>query len=141
MPTLVLNTNTWVTRAEADSYLDERANATAWEPLDNDTKDRCLISAFRWINRVYTGMPAVATTNMKYAQIELAWYIYTFGESHRKHDALNAQGVEDFDVSKFSESLSGRTKLPAPVEDLLEDYDLTSGGRFPLIEREVDDNE
>ena len=81
------------------------------------------------------------TTKLKYAQIELAWYVYIYEDSHTKHEALIAQGVKSFDLSKFSEDSSGRTGLPKVVEDLLDDYNIGSGGYLPLIEREVSENE
>lgn len=141
MPTLIVDTNSWVTLAEANSYLDEVYGASAWIGLSDDVKKRCLISAYRWINRLTNYSISIATVKVKYAQIELAWYIYQYNDTHKKHEALVAQGVKDFDLSKFSESLSSKTGLPKSVEDLLDDYDIGSGGYLPLFERDVDDNE
>jgi hypothetical protein len=141
MPVLVVDTNSWVSVAEADAYLDELMGADAWDVLDVDIKEKCLISAYRWINRLTNYVISVATNKVKYAQILLAWYIYNYYDTHTKHEALNAQGIKDFRVSKFSETLSGKTDLPQDVKDLLEDYDLYGGGYLPTIEREVVDNE
>lgn len=44
---LVVGENTYVTLAEADSYLEDSLRATAWTGIDEDTKARALISAFR----------------------------------------------------------------------------------------------
>lgn len=44
---LVVGENTYVTLAEADTYLEDSLRATAWTGIDDDTKARALISAFR----------------------------------------------------------------------------------------------
>ena len=141
MPAITINTNSWVTLIEANDYLDEKSGATAWASLSDDDKSRYLISAYRWINRMPDYEISVVTDNLKYAQIELAWYIYINGETHQKHEALQAQGVDTFRISKFSEDLSGKTDLPSIVKDLLDEYNTNAGGYFPLVERDVDQNQ
>ena len=141
MPAIIINNNSWVTLAEANSYLLEKIGADDWATAANALKEQCLISAFRWINRLTNYSISVVTNNVKYAQIELAWYLYNYYDTHAKHEALNAQGVKEFRISKFHEALRGKTELPDTVKDLLEDYDLYSGGYLPLIEREVEENE
>lgn len=139
MATIVINTNSWVTIVEADTYLDEKVGASAWAALTDEQKSEYLITAFRWINRLPDYDFSVVTNNMKYAQIELAWYIYGNYTTHTKHEALYASGVRNFRVSKFTESLA-KPELPPVVKDLLDDYDLYSGGYFPTIERDVEQN-
>lgn len=141
MPTIIVTTNSWVTLIEADDYLDEKSSATAWASLGDDDKSRHLISAYRWINRIPDYDISVVTDNLKFAQIELAWYLYVNGDTHQKHEALQAQGVKSFDISKFSEDLSGTTGLPPIVQDLLDEYNTNAGGYFPTIDREVDQNQ
>jgi hypothetical protein len=136
--TLTVSTNTWATLAEADSYLAGRYGSSSWATLPVEARKQLLITAYRWINREYT--ISSVTTVVKYAQIELAWYVYEFNDSHRKHVALWAQGVEEFDISKFSEILTRPPTFPVDVEDLLKDEIRNLGGKFPLMEREVDDN-
>ena len=140
MATIVVNTNSWVTIAESETYLDEKLGADAWASLSDEEKTQSLISAFRWINRATNYSIGVVTDNLKYAQMELAFYIYEYSESHRKHEALIAQGVDSFRISKFWEASSGKIELPQTVKDLLSDYDLYTAGYFPLMEREVEQN-
>jgi len=139
MATLTVGINSWVTIVEADSYLDEKYGASAWAALADEIKKECLITAYRWINRLTNYSISSVTTKLKYAQIELAWYVYTYYEPHIKHENLYASGVRDFRISKFTEKLAKPT-LPDSVADLLEDYDVYSGGYFPEIEREVEQN-
>jgi DnaT-like ssDNA binding protein len=61
---LVVGENTYVTLAEADTYLEDSLRGTPWAGIDEDTKARALISAFRlfekqrW-NGVLTGVKLI----------------------------------------------------------------------------------
>jgi hypothetical protein len=136
---LVVGTNSWVTVAEADAYLAEKFGADAWTSLANSIKEQCLITAYRWINSLSQYLISSVTDPLKYAQIELAWYIYNYYDSHQEREALFAQGVEDFTLSKWKEKLKG-VRLPKNVEDLLEDFDVGLGGYFPAMSRELNGN-
>lgn len=48
---LVVGTNTYVTLAEANTYLEDSVNAGAWAFLSDDDKIRALISAFRILEK------------------------------------------------------------------------------------------
>lgn len=48
---LVVGVNTYVTLAEADAYLDDSVSTTDWATLDEDTRVRALLSAFRLLER------------------------------------------------------------------------------------------
>lgn len=48
---LVVGENTYVTLAEADAYLEDSLRGTAWAGIDDDTKARALISAFRLLEK------------------------------------------------------------------------------------------
>ena len=140
--TLTVGTNTWVTLAEANSYMAAKWGAESWSEMSAENRKKLLIHAYNWINRLSNySFGSTITTNMKYAQIELSWYVYENNDGHKKHEALNAQGVKEFDISKFSEKLTGKTELPQTVKDLLADYDLYSGGYLPLVDREVEEND
>lgn len=139
MPSLVVNTNTWVTLAEADSYLEERLGADAWVSVSDTNKIQCLITAFRWINRDPNYTISVVTNSLKWAQIVLAWYVYNNLDEHEKRAALYNQGVRKFIVSRFHETLV-KGGLPEEVKDLLTDYAYNAGGYLPVIEREIDEN-
>ena len=78
--TLVVGSNTYVTRAEANTYLgDQIHSATLWTALSDDNKDLSLLTAFNALNLlglVEDGVaidPADAPTNVKRAQMELAF--------------------------------------------------------------------
>lgn len=136
---LTVGTNSWVTLAEANSYLSEKFGiGTTWSGLADSEKEAALITAYRWIMALsnYSIAPASTATKVKHAQIELALYIVRHYEEHRKREALYSQGVRNFHISKWSESLD-KAKLPFEVENLLDDYLIGAGGRFPLFEREL----
>ena len=141
MPILVVPPgNSWVTLVEANAYMDEKPDASNWSSISNDNRRRYLIAAYRWINRLPDYSISTVTNKLKYAQIELAWYIYVSGTAHYKHEALEAQGVKAFRISKFDENLN-KTGLPAIVKDLLDDYNTKAGGYFPTIDRTVSQNQ
>lgn len=63
---IIINTNSYATRAQANTYLGDSPRTTSWEFLDNDTKDRSLIAAVREIEKqrylgARTGVENVAT--------------------------------------------------------------------------------
>lgn len=83
MPTIVVGTNSYETRVEADTYLEASVRAAlAWAGVDPTTKDRSLITAFRTFEREFdlvdpaTGLPvdpAAAPQDVKDAQSEYAF--------------------------------------------------------------------
>lgn len=135
---LTVGTNSWVTLIEANDYLSEKFNASAWTSLTNAEKEQCLITAYRWVQRLTAyNIPASSTlSHVKYAQIELAWYVYSYYDSHIKRDALYDQGVRDFKISKWEETLV-ESRLPRIVSDLLEDELTAIGGYFPVVNRDL----
>lgn len=139
---IIVGTNSWVTIAEANAYLADKWGASAWTGLDADTqKTPLLISAYRWIRRM-TGYATPETTtdqNLKDAQCEAAWYLYKNNDGAEKRDALRAQGVKDFRVMSFSETLSAAT-VPEAVADLLKDYESTYGHAKFTVTRELKTN-
>lgn len=91
---LIVGENTYVTRDEADAYLEDSLRATPWASVDPDTKDRALISAFRLLekqrwNGTATGVSIVATVVLAsggtgYAVDEILTVVGgTFGEAAR----------------------------------------------------------
>jgi len=49
---LVIGSNTYRSRSQATTYLDDSTRATAWVGLDPDSQDRALLTAFRLIERI-----------------------------------------------------------------------------------------
>jgi len=138
---LTIGTNSWVTIAEADSYMSEKWNASAtWEALEDSEKTQLLITAYRWINSDdrYEISADEDSDGVKFAQIETGWYIYQYNDEIEKRMSLQAQGVQDFDVSKFSESykIGVGSRLPDFVGGLLDDFE--SNTVVTTLTRELD---
>lgn len=134
--TLIIGVNTFVTLAEANDYLEGKLGANNWSTLTDTEKKQCLISAFRWLLRL--GVSASATTtNVKYAQIELAWWLYQNYEEYEDREALYVSGVRNFRIGQWSESLT-KSSLPSFLEDLIPGI-LDIGGVFPEFNRELDE--
>jgi hypothetical protein len=136
---LTVGTNSWVTRAEADTYKGDKWDPGDWFTLTNTQKDQALVSAYRWIQSKdeYSISPASTAEKVKAAQIECADYIVDNWTQHKKRDALYTQGVREFRISKWREKLD-KSELPEIVRDLLSDFLLDAGGYFPQFERELE---
>jgi hypothetical protein len=134
--TLTVGVNSWVTLAESNQYFEERFGSGAWAGLSDDAKKQCLITAFRWIfySPIFN-IPASSTDDkVKKAQMELAWYVYGNFTSHQKRAALIAQGVTEFQLSKWEEKLS-KGGMPQEILDILADEIINLGGVFPTVTR------
>ena len=138
---VVVGTNSWVTVAEADDYLEEKFSADAWATLSTTIKSQCLITAFWWIyNYPSFNIPKSSTSeNVKNAQIELAWWTYQYYTSYEKRGALISSGVTDFTLSKWKEEL-GTQDIPQIVLDILDDEIIGKGGYFPTVSRGLSSN-
>lgn len=139
--TLTVNTNTWVTLAQANSYFLSKWNASGWNKLPSESKKQLLITAYEWINAEPDYTISTVTAKLRKAQMELAWWIYGNDDVYKKHELLWASGVREFRVSKFWESLEVEPTLPPNVKKLLDDFNIYAGGYFPLIDRDVDENQ
>lgn len=136
---LTVGTNSWITRADADTYFSEKYGAGAWATLTDSVKDQLLISAFRWIQQQskFT-IPASSTAEIvKQAQCEAAWFIYNYWTEYTKRQALTASGVKSFKISNFSETLELPT-FPIFIGDMLDGFVTSQGGVFPTVSRELD---
>lgn len=138
---LTVGVNSWVTVVEADAYFSERWGASEWSTLTNNQKEQLLITAYRWIQAQagYTISAAATADKVKQAQYEAAWYLYRYYESHEERRALYAQGVREFEISKFTEKLE-RPEFPQDIAELLEDYADSLGGSFPMFNRDLSQN-
>lgn len=101
---LIVGINTYVTRDEADAYLEDSLRGTPWSSVDPDTKDRALITAFRLLekqrwNGVATGVSIVDTVVIAgggtgYAVEDILTVSGgTFGEAARLEVTAVAAGV------------------------------------------------
>jgi len=122
MPVTV-GTNSWVTVAEADTYLATRYGASAWAGLSPADKTALLLTACSWL-RLQAGfsIPITSTdTVVKAAQCEASWFWYLHGEEWDKRAALYASGVRSFTVMSWSESLSAPS-LPEWLKSMIITY-------------------
>lgn len=91
----------WVTLDEANTYLAVRPNALGWF----EAVDREGLLAFAYDTLItkpdYAHLEtATVTDQMKSAQIEQAWFLYTFITDIDRRMALVAQGVRRTEVFK-----------------------------------------
>lgn len=135
---LTVGVNSWATVAEADTYFNDRFNASAWSGFTNTDKETLLISAYRWIQsqRMFSISPAATSDIIKEAQFETAWYMYNYFANHEDRRALYAQGVRDFKISEFEETLEQAT-FPGHISDMLSDSIVSGGGSFPTARRSL----
>ena len=136
---MTVGTDSWVTVAEANTYLADKYGASTWSALTDAIKQDLLITAFRAI--YFSGdynIPKTSTNEfVKNAQIETAWYLYNFNTEIEKRSALQEQGVLSFSLSKFSETYKGNYSLIAPIaKKMLMSFE--SWDVFGTFDREVD---
>jgi len=125
-----------VTVAEADAYFLDRFNASAWSTLTNTDKETVLISAYRWIQAqsLFSISPTATAEIIKQAQCETAWFMYNYFADYEDRRALYDQGVRDFKISEFEETLAG-AQFPSFISGMLEDSIVSGGGTFPTAFR------
>jgi len=136
---IVVGGNSWVTAAEADSYLEAKIGASIWASLTSELKKQYIISAFRWIffSGKYNISKLATGENVKVAQIETAYYMLKYWDEHEKRSALQNQGVNNFTLSKWSETFKAAADFPKIVDDLLSDF-IVTGEYFPKVKRTND---
>ena len=134
---ITVGVNSWATVSEADTYFLTSYGRDAWGTFTTATKESLLITAFNLITQsAELAVPAGSTEAIvKQAQYELSWYIYGNWTTHEEREALYAQGVREFDISKFGEKLEA-PRLPSRVTSMLNDY-ITNIGGFALITRDL----
>lgn len=131
---LVVGTNSWVSVAEADTYLADTPGATDWFDLvdevglkkGEESKASYLILSFRTLT-THTDLiglsPSITDDNVKYAQIEFALYLLRYREDLEQRGLLIDSGVKEFDVGEWREIFFERGgSVPSRVLSLLNDY-------------------
>ncbi len=131
---LVIGTNTWISVSDADGYFTYKYNADAWSTFSNSTKEKLLVSAYRWINSLYAISIATVTQKLKDAQCETAWYLYKFQPEHEKRAALYNQGVTSFEIIDFSEDLKG-AQFPDYIFEMIKEFVAKGSAAFIRISR------
>jgi hypothetical protein len=135
--TLIVGTNSWVTLAEANAFL-ETQFSNNWDSISSDDdKKKCLITAFWWLfNSSNFTIPKSSTNeNVKNAQMLLADWIYGYYEEWKDRNALIAGGVKSFTLSKWREVLEKAT-IPNDIQDMLNSF--KTGENFFTVTRDVD---
>lgn len=123
-------TNSWVTEEEATSYFEGRMGAAAWDDLADPSDDihlekkKALVTAYRQINAVFSGMPSTATTAMKHAQCEQALFLLQQGTAIDLRKGIQAQGVTAAGVVKeqYDPAKAGELAIAPAARQLLKDY-------------------
>lgn len=147
---LVVGTNTYVTLAEADTHLGDAIGAESWGFLDDDTKNRALLTAFRLLERQqWQGDPvgsvqwpavgvidcdgnpvddATVPADIKAAQIELAYLITvdntivskTTTFDNTKRLKAGSAEIEFFNADGSNNEVVGR--FPPTIMELIRCY-------------------
>lgn len=143
MAKLTVGTNSWVTVAEADAYMDSRFGS--WEFWDDDiNKDAALITAYKKIKQsgFFDSLPDTADENMKDAQCEMALYLVMEGGDLLRRSGLQAQGVVEAGIAKekYDPAVRGKLSFPPEVMSLLKEYTNQDGSAF-FFDLSRNDNE
>lgn len=123
MGKLIVGTNSWITVAEADAYMDLRLGS--WEFwTDTTNKEAALITAYKRLVTYFENLPSTANEAMKDAQCEMALFLCMEGGDVNRRAGLQAQGVVQAGIAKESYDPKARGKLAFPPEvlALLKDY-------------------
>lgn len=132
---LVVGENSWASLAEAEAYLLYKLNSGDWKSLPEDSDNPgvesqtlFLVTAFNILlnKKGYELTATLTDTNVKDAQIELAFSL--FKGTFLSEDELYrlTMGVKSFSLSKWSETYVGNWEgdfpLPYMVENFLSSY-------------------
>lgn len=117
-----VGTNSWVTEAEADAYLEDRVGASLYWASGVD-KEGALITAYRWLKaNPNLNIPATATQAVKDAQCEYALFLIQHQPDIDLRMGLQAQGVAEAGIvkEKYRVKMPG-LPIPPSVMALLDD--------------------
>jgi len=124
---IVVGTNSWVTEAEANTYMSERLGAEDYWTNGATNNVPALVTAWTWLTNSpkFSFPTAVAdiTTVMKYIQCEMALFLLQHQPDIDLRMGLQAQGVTDAGIvkEKYSLSIHG-IPLPATVVDMAQAF-------------------
>lgn len=108
---VILNTNSWISEVDADTYFTDRLGAsTFW--ISGADKVPALITAFKQINSMNYSFPSTATQMMKDAQCEQALFLL-MDTAIDKRLSIQAQGVKTAGIVK--ESYQDRKEINQPA--------------------------
>ena len=114
---LTVGVNSWVTRAEADAYFDDRIDSDPWTSLSVENKDKYLITAYNWIkfDPMFVAPAGSTSQAVKNGQCEAALFLINYSLEYERRGALIASGVKKFQYSRWTENLGEITKPYAVI--------------------------
>ncbi len=122
---ITVGTNSWVTVAEANTYMGDRIKAgDYWTDGAGDNED-ALITAYKWLNAGKFSFPDTSTQPMKDAQCEMALFLLQHQPDLDLRMGLQVQGVIAAGVVKERYKDDNYVEMPIPpvVQKLLAAYD------------------
>ncbi len=131
---LAVGSNSWVTTAEADTYLTDRIGAEAWFALSGAgdpgavSKEVLLVSAYTWlINNPQLELSASLTdVDVKAGQIEAALFLLEHYDALNERRAAIGTGVKSFGLSKRREILIQDLTLPLHIAGFFSQYGISN---------------
>ncbi|MDD4984340.1 MAG: hypothetical protein PHQ43_00925 [Dehalococcoidales bacterium] len=125
MPSITVGTNSWVTEAEANTYMSARISADEYWTNEASDNIPALITAYVWLNSGKFTFPDTATDAMKNAQCEMALFLIQHQPDIDLRLGLQVQGVIAAGVVKERYREDNTVELPIPpiVSRLLSAYD------------------
>ena len=132
--TIVVGTNSWITLAEANAYIEEIPGSSDWTALTNTVKSQYIITSYR---KIYFAFNIGAVTDkLKYAQAKFAYWLSQYMTEWEKRQALYASGVRSFSLPGWSETLEA-ADIPEDIKNILSDS-LKKGAYFGNVTRDLD---
>ena len=124
---ITVGTNSWVTEAEANAFMDNRFGSVDYWTAGVATNQAALITAYNWLQAGRYTFPATSTQDMKDAQCEMALFLMQHQPDLDLRMGLQAQGVVAAGVVKEKYRDDGSLELPLPliVQQLLASLDDT----------------
>lgn len=131
---IIPGTNSWITLAEANAYIEEIPGSSSWTTLTPTEQSQYIITAYRKIYFAFT--IGTVTEKLKYAQAKFAYWLSQYMTEWEKRQALYASGVRSFSLPGWSETLES-VDMPEDIKDILSDS-LSKGAYFGNVSRDLD---
>ena len=142
MAAITVGTNSWVTEAAANDFMESRMGAADYWKDGEEDNEAALITAYKWLNCGKFSFPTTATQPMKDAQCEMALFLLQHQPDLDLRMGLQAQGVIVAGVVKERYKDDNYTELPIPpiVQKLLSGYDTDRPVYLVNIERNEEES-
>ena len=137
MPTVDVGVNSYISRSDANDYFDDNLQFEAWNALDDDTKDRSLITSSGQISLAVKDEcklpinPADITQCLKDATCEYAIHLATNPDSVTSGSTANntkRAKAGSAEVEFFRPSSDSVERFPPNVMDYLRSCGCLAGG-------------